>query len=788
MPAIPVVHQGRVRCLHSPPDCPDQPTGAVIYWMSREIRSKDNWALLYAQSLALKGKQPLVVVYNLTIGYLGGALRQHAFKVAGLRVVAKNLKDKGIAFRVDYADDFPARLADIAKNLQASHVVTDFTPLRVSKEWEESFKKEAQRLKIKFDQVDAHNVVPCWVASDKQEYAARTIRPRLWRHWDTYATDYPQVERHPYPYGGEGFEVTEDSEFDRLLNDEALLGHLDHTVKPVSWLVAGEDAGLEHLHNFVKCMKGYNKKRNDPTKDATSDLSPYFHYGMISPQRAVMEVSRATSVPKPDRDAFVEEAFIRRELADNFCYYNQNYDSFEGFHSWAQKTLNDHAKDKRKYLYDLETLEKALTHDELWNACQNEMMKHGKMQGYLRMYWGKKILEWTASPRQALQFAIYLNDKYELDGRDPNGYVGCAWSIGGVHDQGWAERPIFGKIRYMTYDGCKRKFDVQAYVKKWGGIGEEGRASSGGIKAFFKPLKTTSKRAAEDPSAASKRPRLCMSLKNIGDEIAALQDYMVSRFDILEEKMDKLTSNVDSLRDQLRTLQKRRPAAAHVADEDETIFYPLSASFLEATVVHNSSTAEDDNSNADVDAEDHEASPAVSCRSTASHTELCTGKVTGTRGRAKKAIGGVRGKANPSPMNEGKRDSFMSTFSHSRDGPKTPLTRAAVSNIRTPMTSTTAKKKRRMEVEPIYLVEMDLTVRHKGRDLCDLKGFSFWPKGLLSSQLLQKLRKDAKIRHLLDQSEGLSFQGVTADGEVIALDEGAAGSSARGYEKLIVTL
>lgn len=158
---------------------------------------------------------------------------------------------------------------------------------------------------------------------------------------------------------------------------------------------------------------------------------------------------------------------MRRELTDNFCFYNKKYDSVEGAYEWAQKTLKDHAKDKRSYLYTREQLEKAKTHDKLWNAAQYQMVAEGKMHGFLRMYWAKKILEWTSSPQEALCIALYLNDRYELDGQDPNGFVGCMWSICGIHDQGWAERPVFGKIRYMNYKGCLRKFNVAQFEKKY---------------------------------------------------------------------------------------------------------------------------------------------------------------------------------------------------------------------------------------------------------------------------------------------------------------------------------
>jgi len=205
-------------------------------------------------------------------------------------------------------------------------------------------------------------------------------------------------------------------------------------------------------------------KRNDPVADGQSNLSPYLHFGQISAQRVALEVENA-SVDKASRDTFLEELIVRRELADNFCFYTPQYDKFEGFPAWARKTLNAHRKDRRAYSYTLQQFEYAKTHDELWNAAQTEMVKRGKMHGYMRMYWAKKILEWTGSPEKAMETAIYLNDLYGLDGRDPNGYTGIAWSIGGVHDRAWNERPIFGKIRYMSYNGCKSKFDVKRYIQ-----------------------------------------------------------------------------------------------------------------------------------------------------------------------------------------------------------------------------------------------------------------------------------------------------------------------------------
>jgi len=193
-----------------------------------------------------------------------------------------------------------------------------------------------------------------------------------------------------------------------------------------------------------------------------SNISPYLHYGHISSQRLVFELLKLDS--NNDIDAFIEQTLVRKELADNFCYYNKNYDNFLCLADWAKSTLNEHRNDKRDFIYNLDTFENSDTHDDLWNAAQNQMRFNGKMHGYMRMYWAKKILEWTKSPEEAFQIAIELNDKYELDGRDPNGYTGVAWSIGGIHDRPWFERPVFGKIRYMNYNGCKRKFDVNKYI------------------------------------------------------------------------------------------------------------------------------------------------------------------------------------------------------------------------------------------------------------------------------------------------------------------------------------
>ena len=228
---------------------------------------------------------------------------------------------------------------------------------------------------------------------------------------------------------------------------------------------AGETAAMQAAKCFVHSkLQNYPDTRNNPCLDGQSGLSPYLHFGQLAPQRLAWMV-RFSEVPLEAKEIFLEELIVRRELADNFCLYEPSYDSLAGFPAWARKTLEEHRGDKRNYVYSLADFEESNTHEALWNACQYDLVQTGKLHGYLRMYWAKKILEWTCDPETALDCAIILNDRYSLDGRDPNGYTGIAWSVGGVHDRAWSERSVFGKIRYMNEAGCRRKFDVDGYIK-----------------------------------------------------------------------------------------------------------------------------------------------------------------------------------------------------------------------------------------------------------------------------------------------------------------------------------
>jgi deoxyribodipyrimidine photo-lyase len=347
-------------------------------------------------------------------------------------------------------------LPTFLKECGASTIVADFDPLKIKRIWKRDV---AKNITIPFYEVDAHNVVPALYVSDKEEFGAYTIRPKIQRLLPEFLTSFPNLTE---PIVKESIRETVD------WAEVAESIRIDTSVKESVYFTAGSKAADQKLQEFlIRKIDRYNEKRNNPTEEYQSDISPYLHFGQIAPQRVAFEA--LTRIKNSEtKEAFLEELVVRRELADNFCYFNTKYDSFEGFKDWGKTTLDEHRNDEREFVYSLEEFELAKTHEDLWNAAQMQMVKSGKMHGYMRMYWAKKILEWSGSPEEAMNIAIYLNDKYSLDGRDPNGYTGVAWSIGGIHDRAWTERPVYGKIRYMNYNGCKRKFDTEKYIGKWG--------------------------------------------------------------------------------------------------------------------------------------------------------------------------------------------------------------------------------------------------------------------------------------------------------------------------------
>ncbi len=425
-------------------------SGAVLYWMSRDQRVDDNWALIYAAMEANRLNAPLHVAFCLVNNFLGANLRHYSFMIDGLKEVHSKLSERGIGFHLLIGDP-TVEIPYFIKEIGASLLVSDFDPLRIKRKWKDDV---SNTISISHKEVDAHNIVPCRFVSSKPEFGAYTIRPKIHRLLPRFFEEIPEVPEIKNKV----------SAMPINWNVPITTLDIDSSVKPIKWLNGGFTKGMTQLESFIsKGLNGYAEKRNDPLANGQSNLSPFLHFGHVSAHRVAIEASKANA-PKPDKDAFLEELIVRRELSDNFCFYNSDYDNFSGFHSWAKLTLNEHRADEREYIYTMDEFEQAETHDPLWNAAQLELVVSGKMHGYLRMYWAKKILEWTKTPEEAQKTAIYLNDKYSIDGRDPNGYAGIAWSIGGVHDRAWSNGPVFGKIRYMNFNGCKRKFSVDGYI------------------------------------------------------------------------------------------------------------------------------------------------------------------------------------------------------------------------------------------------------------------------------------------------------------------------------------
>ena len=453
-PGPPSVHPGRIHILRDLPPGP----GPIVYWMSRECRAEDNDGLLHARDLARAANAPLLAAYCLAPAFPGAGAAHFRFIVEGLRETAHTLDRLRIPFhllRGDPAHELPALVA----RTNAGALVVDFDPLRPKRAWLAAI---LGRTAIRVAEVDSRNVVPCRAASDKREFAARTLRPKIHRLLPIFLQPPPPLAPMPPGVGS----APPPLDWSALLSSFGSL--------PPTRFRPGPAAARAGLAAFLRDrLAGYAERRNDPLAGATSDLSPWLHFGMLSARRVAVEAARAAA-PDADKEAFLEELIVRRELADNFCHHTPDYDAYSALPAWARATLEKHRRDPRVPLYPADRFEAGETHDALWNAAQAEMVRSGKMHGYLRMYWAKKILEWSASPEEAIRIAVSLNDRYELDGRDPNGYAGVLWAIGGLHDRPWGERAVFGTVRYMGLPGMRKKFEVEKYIEKWTVDGREG--------------------------------------------------------------------------------------------------------------------------------------------------------------------------------------------------------------------------------------------------------------------------------------------------------------------------
>ncbi|MBM7555286.1 deoxyribodipyrimidine photo-lyase [Halanaerobacter jeridensis] len=427
----------------------------ILYWMQASQRVANNHALELAIEKANNLKQPLVVFFGLTANFPEANARHYYFMLEGLQEVQKKLKKRNIKMIIRHISP-PEGIKELAE--QASLVVTDRGYLKVEKDWKA---KATQEIPCPLLQVESDVVVPVEEASDKEEYAAYTLRKKINKKLDDYLNpiETNQIQVSSLDFKMEGLNL---DNLEQIINDL----NIDETVNKSPGFTGGNSEAQKYLQDFLSNkLDKYEELSNDPTTDYLSHLGPYLHFGQISPLHVVLTAKKYQD--SSGLEDFLDQIIVRRELSINFVYYNQNYDGQlkEILSEWAYETLQEHKNDLREYNYSREEFETAKTHDPYWNAAQLEMIATGKMHGYMRMYWGKKILEWTDDPQTAYDIALYLNNKYSLDGRDPNSYAGIAWCFG-KHDRAWQERDVFGKVRYMNANGLNRKFDADLYVNQ----------------------------------------------------------------------------------------------------------------------------------------------------------------------------------------------------------------------------------------------------------------------------------------------------------------------------------
>ncbi len=448
-----MIENERIRVVQ---DCPADSTAAyVLYWMQQSQRVATNPSLEFAARMANELSLPLVVGFALMSDYPDANERHFAFMLEGLAETATSLAEQGIKMVADVGAP-PEVIGRLAAD--AALVVCDRGYLRHQRKWRRQLARTIDKRVV---EIEGDVVVPVACVSDKREWAARTIRAKLNRQRErfigksTAPTVQKQSLRLPLPDNID------------LRNGSQLLDQLDlsRSARAVDRFKGGTSQARRRLTGFLRSsLKGYADSRNDPSRPQASQLSPYLHFGQISPVEIAFKVQRAKAGSGADKEAFLEELIVRRELAINFVYFTSDYDRFSCLPDWARRTLVKHTQDKRPIHYTRPQMEAAETKDPYWNAAMREMTQTGYMHNYLRMYWGKKILEWCNTPRYAYATALYFNNKYFLDGRDPNSYANVAWLFG-LHDRPWQERSIFGQVRYMNAAGLERKFNIDQYVK-----------------------------------------------------------------------------------------------------------------------------------------------------------------------------------------------------------------------------------------------------------------------------------------------------------------------------------
>lgn len=419
----------------------------VLYWMVNAQRCEYNHALEYAVYMSNKLRKPLIVFFGAEVGYQ--YKRHRDFMLEGLKDVAKGLKKRGIRFVVGNCS------GEAGVGIISPSAVMIITDKPYIKEDVEARDHVLELVSCSFVEVESNVLVPVENVTNKEEYAASTIRKKLWSQINIASFDFIEEVANP------------DLKFDDYLIDELEIDNIEiekEMEKEVE-LIGGSVEAHHKLEDFIENKLHNYHLRSNPSEDWCSGLSPYLHFGQISPVEIYIKMNDVGR-RGIDVSGFLEELIIRRELAFNFVYFNRDYDKYDGLPNWARATLGKHSEDIREYIYSLDELESGSTHDTYWNSAQHELVKRGIMHNYMRMYWGKKILEWSVSPEVAFSTSLYLNNKYSVDGFDPNSYAGVAWCFG-KHDRPWKERNIFGMIRFMNDKGLVRKFRMEPYLAKW---------------------------------------------------------------------------------------------------------------------------------------------------------------------------------------------------------------------------------------------------------------------------------------------------------------------------------
>lgn len=465
------VHEKRLVPLNG---APERAGGRyVLYWMQVQQRAEMNPALDFAIERANALKLPVLVYHGLRSDYPHASDRLHAFVLEGARELPARFEAMGIryVFYLERSAEKARRRKVLLELLEdAALVVTDLFPTFVVPAHNAALARAARVAAVA---VDGNGVVPLREMT-KEEWAARTIRPKIHRlmpeHFRAPERVVPSRDAASLrlPVEKDAFLDVARADVDELL---AALP-IDHSVPRSPFFRGGRAAAREWLDRFLRLrLRSYADGRNEPGEAWTSELSPYLHFGQISILEAALAVRAAAAKAGPaNADAFLEEAIVRRELAYNMALFNPRHATLDALPEWAAATLRAHRRDARPFVYSAREFESAATHDPIWNATQREMLVTGKIHGYVRMYWGKKILEWSESPEAAHRTMVFLNDRYGLDGRNPNTYTNILWCFG-KHDRPWGERPVYGTVRSMTDGGLRRKCDIDAYVARIAALG-----------------------------------------------------------------------------------------------------------------------------------------------------------------------------------------------------------------------------------------------------------------------------------------------------------------------------